>query len=45
MTMIVKGKRMTSMVVDWIKILLDHVRMAHAALMVQSPIVLETQQY
>ena len=45
MTMIVKGKRMASMGVDWIKILLGHVRMAHAALMVQSPIVLETQQY
>ena len=45
MTMTVKGKRMANMVVDWIKILLGHVRMAHAALMVQSPIVLETQQY
>ena len=43
--MIVKGKRMTNMVVDWIKILLDHVRMAHVALMVQSPIVMETQQF
>ena len=45
MTMIIKGKRITNMVVDWIKILLDHVRMAHAALMVQSPTVLEIQQY
>ena len=45
MTMIVKGKRMANMDVEWIKILPDHVRLAHVALMVQSPIVMETQQF